>query len=384
MTASFQCDFTDLVASLVAPGVRALHPYQPGKPESELRREYGLDDIIKLASNENPLGPGPKALTAIKASLPELARYPDGNGFELKQALAQHHNVEPECITLGNGSNDVLEILARTFLTPADEVVFSAHCFAVYPLATQAIGSQARIARAYSDNHPMAYGHDLTAFQELLNERTRVVFIANPNNPTGTWTSTTELELFLDSVPIQTLVVVDEAYFEYVEDPAYTSAIPWIQRYPNLIVTRTFSKAYGLAGLRVGYTVSHPQVAELMNRVRQPFNVNSLALNAALAALTDDGYLKHSRELNNTGLAQLRVALNNLGFRYLPSIANFLCVEVSHQDNTRLGQEVFQQLLTQGIIVRPIANYGLPNFIRVTVGTEQENQRFIEALSKVI
>jgi histidinol-phosphate aminotransferase len=269
--------------------------------------------------------------------------------------------------------------MTRAFLTPNDEAIVSAHAFAIYALVIQAVGAQARVASAHSDNHPMCYGHNLDAFAALLNQRTRMVFIANPNNPTGTWVRAEELAAFLDAVPTHVLVLLDEAYFEYVEDPAYKTAIPWIKRYPNLVVTRTFSKAYGLAGLRVGYAVSHPQVADLLNRVRQPFNVNSPALAAATAALSDDDYLHASRAANRSGMRQLRQGLDELGLRYLPSMANFLCINVG-----RSGQEVFQQLLTKGVIVRTVGGYGLPDFIRVTIGTEQENQRFITALSEVL
>lgn len=364
---------------LAVPGVRALHPYQPGKPESELKREYGLDDIIKLASNENPLGPSPKVCAALQGELAVLARYPDGNGFELKAALADKHRVSSAHITLGNGSNDVLELLARAFLDSRAEAVFSEHAFAVYPLATQASGARARIAKAHSDNHPMAYGHDLDAFKALINKKTRLLFIANPNNPTGTWNTASELEAFLSDLPGHVLAVVDEAYFDYVESDDYASALPWIGRFANLVVTRTFSKAYGLAGLRIGYAVSSPQIADLLNRVRQPFNVNSLALRAALAALADRDYIDHSCAVNRAGLQQLRAGLARMGLRCLPSVANFLCIQLD-----RPGQEIFESLLRQGIIVRPITNYGLPDFIRVTVGTEPENRRFLEALEPLL
>ncbi len=281
------CDF-DFFA-LAAPGVRTLQPYQPGKPESELRREYGLSDIVKLASNENPLGPSPKALIAVRAALSGLARYPDGNGFELKTALSAKLGLSTAMLTLGNGSNDVLELVARAFLTPAHEAVFSEHAFAVYPIVTQAIGATARVAKANPPDHPMPHGHNPAALLALINDQTRVLFIANPNNPTGTWLKTAELETLLAAVPEQVIVVVDEAYVEYVEAEAdCPNALHGLDRFPNLIVTRTFSKAYGLAGLRVGYAVSHPQIADLLNRVRQPFNVNSLALVAATAALDDE------------------------------------------------------------------------------------------------
>jgi histidinol-phosphate aminotransferase len=364
---------------LAAPGVRTLRPYQPGKPESELRRELGLEKIIKLASNENPLGPSPKAIAAVQANLAELARYPDGNGFELKTALAEHHGVELENITLGNGSNDVLELVARAFLTPDHEAVFSEHAFAVYPLVTRAIGAHARVTSANPADHPMPYGHDLEAMAASINARSRVVFLANPNNPTGTWLTAQALERFLRKVPDQVVVVLDEAYFEYVDETDYPDTIPWIRRFPNVIVTRTFSKVYGLAGLRVGYAISHPQVADLLNRVRQPFNVNIPALAGAVAALGDTGYLQRSVAANRLGMEQLRSAFDGLGLRYLPSVGNFLCLEFD-----RPGREIFTALLGKGVIVRPVDNYGLPCFLRVTVGTEQENQCLTQALTQVL
>ena len=370
------CDFLPLAA----PGVRTLQAYQPGKPESELRREYGLTDIVKLASNENPLGPSPKALVAVREALSGLARYPDGNGFELKTALSARLNTPMATLTLGNGSNDVLELAARAFLTPAHEAIFSQHAFAVYPIVTQAIGATARIAKANPPDHPMPYGHNPAAILDLINDRTRIVFIANPNNPTGTWLTTAELESLLAAVPESVIVVVDEAYGEYVEAAAdCPNALPWLDRFPNLIITRTFSKAYGLAGLRVGYAVSHPQVADLLNRVRQPFNANSLALVAATAALDDHDYLERSRTLNRAGMRQLQDACRTLGLTWLPSVGNFLCVNVG-----RPGREVFVELLKRGVIVRPVDNYGLPDFLRISIGSQAENARLIEALGAVL
>ncbi|MDX1605689.1 MAG: histidinol-phosphate transaminase, partial [Candidatus Competibacterales bacterium] len=316
------CDFLELAA----PGVRSLQPYQPGKPEDELRRELGLNEIVKLASNENPLGPSPQALAAIREATTDLARYPDGNGYALKRTLAEHHDVAPESITLGNGSNDILELIARTFLTPAHEAVFSAHAFAVYPLAVQAVGAQARVVPALGDDSAMPRGHDLDGFLDRIGPDTRICFIANPNNPTGTWLGPAALERFLEALPTRVLAVLDEAYFEYAEDDDYASALPWLERFPNLIVTRTFSKAYGLAGLRVGYGLSQPAVADLLNRVRQPFNVNTLAQQAALAALADRDHLARSRAVNRAGLAQLREACLARGLEVLPSAANFLCL----------------------------------------------------------
>ena len=366
--------------SLAAPGVRTLQPYQPGKPESELRREYGLSDIVKLASNENPLGPSPKALAAVREALPDLARYPDGNGFALKTALSAKLGVPMAALTLGNGSNDVLELAARAFLTPEHEAVFSEHAFAVYPIATQAVGATARVANANPPGHAMPYGHDLAAIRASISDRTRVVFVANPNNPTGTWLKTAELEGFLEAVPESVIVVVDEAYFEYVEaEMDCPNALRWLDRFPNLIVTRTFSKAYGLAGLRVGYAVSQPQVADLLNRVREPFNVNSLALAAATAALDDLAHLERSRAVNRAGMNRLQEFCRRQGLAWLPSAGNFLCVDVG-----RPGREVFLELLKRGVIARPVDNYGLPRFLRISIGTEAENARLIETLGDAL
>ncbi len=361
------------------PAVQRLSPYQPGKPEAELRRELGLAHIVKLASNENPLGCSPRATAAMQAALTDIARYPDGNGYALKHALASRFALSPDCITLGNGSNDVLELLGRAYLGPGRHAVFSEHAFAVYPLVVQAVGAEARVAPALATDSAMPYGHDLAAFHQRIDYDTRLVFIANPNNPTGTWLSSAQLEDFIGAVPPQTLVVIDEAYCEYAEKPDYASVAPWLSRWPNLVVLRTFSKAYGLAGLRVGYALSHPEVADILNRVRQPFNVNSLGLCAAEAALEDSEFLDVSCTVNRQGMAQLHAACERLGLRVLPSAANFLCIDLA-----RPGVPIFERLLQHGVIVRPVAGYGLPNALRVTVGTEAENQHFITALTEVL
>ena len=359
--------------ALATPGVRGLNPYQPGKPLSELEREYGVRDAVKLASNENPLGPSPKALEAARAALADMARYPDGNSFELKQALARRHGVSAAAITLGNGSNDVLELVARGFLGPALAAVYSEHAFAVYPIVTQAIGAQHRVAPARE------YGHDLEAMAALVDERVRVLFIANPNNPTGTWLPAGQLEAFLQSLPDRLIVVLDEAYFEYVDELDYPDSTSWIARFPNLVVTRTFSKAFGLAGLRIGYAVSDPQVADVLNRVRQPFNVNLAAQAAALAALDDRDYLEQSVRANREGMAQMTAGLRTLGIGYIPSVGNFLAVDLG-----RTAAPVYESLLREGVIVRPVANYGMPNHLRITIGTEGENARCLAALAKVL
>lgn len=364
---------------LATPGVQGLQPYEPGKPLSELEREYGVRDAIKLASNENPLGPSPAALEAARGVLGEMSRYPDGNGFELKRALGARFGLETAGITLGNGSNDVLEIIARAFLAPGLEAVFSQHAFAVYPIVTQAIGATARVAPAHDGERGPRYGHDLDAMAAAIGDKTRVVFIANPNNPTGTWLNRDELERFLERVPPRVVVVLDEAYVEYVTEPDYPDSLPWLSRFPNLILTRTFSKAYGLAGLRVGFALSHPEIANLLNRVRQPFNVNHIALAAATAALGDRAHLEASLKLNQAGQVQWAEAATELGLDYIPSAGNFVCLDVG-----RPAAAVYEQLLREGVIVRPVAAYGLPNHLRITFGLAQENRRAINALRKVL
>lgn len=364
--------------NLATPGIQALQPYLPGKPVAELEREYGITDAVKLASNENPFGPSPLALAAAREVLEDLSRYPEGSGWLLAGRLAGLHALERDSVTLGNGSNDVLDIIARVFLTPAHEAVFSQYAFAVYPIAVQAAGAKARIAPAHDGSKGPAYGHDLDAMYALVGPDTRLVFIANPNNPTGTWLESNALEAFISSLPAHVMVVVDEAYFEYVDKPGYPDASAWLQRFPNLIVTRTFSKAYGLAGLRVGYALSHPDVADLLNRVRQPFNVNMVAQAAALAALDDSEYLQHVVQRNREGMQQLLAGFGGLGLPYIESAGNFVAVE------TGRGLQRYEALLQRGVIVRPIANYGMPDHLRVTVGRADENARLLAALEQVL
>ncbi|CAK0769007.1 Histidinol-phosphate aminotransferase 1 [Gammaproteobacteria bacterium] len=363
----------ELFQKLATPGVGGLTPYQPGKPIEELEREYGVSNAIKLASNENPLGPSPLALTAAHSAVHDLARYPDGSGFTLRRALSERLGVERDAITLGNGSNDVLELIARAFVTPQDEVIYSEHAFAVYPLVTQAIGAHGVVAPARD------FGHDLAAMAAAVTPRTRLIFIANPNNPTGTWLLNHELEDFIQGLPAHVIVVIDEAYCEYVTHPDYPDALLWLERHPNLVVTRTFSKAYGLAGLRVGYAVSHPVLAEFLNRVRQPFNVNSIALAAATAALEDDNYLARTRRLNAEGMVELTAGITALGLSHISSVGNFVAVDVG-----RPAGSVYEALLREGVIVRPLANYGMPRHLRVTIGLSVENARFLEALTRVL
>jgi histidinol-phosphate aminotransferase len=365
---------TDFLA-LAQPGVQKLSPYVPGKPVDELARELDLDpaSIVKLASNENPLGPSAKSLEAIRGELAELTRYPDGNGFELKSRLAARCGVQISQVTLGNGSNDILDLVARAYLAPGLNAVFSQYAFAVYPISTQAVGAQGKVVPAKE------YGHDLEAMLAAIDENTRVVFIANPNNPTGTWFGPDALERFLARVPQNVLVVLDEAYIEYAEGDELPDGLQYLARYDNLLVSRTFSKAYGLASLRVGYALSSAQIADVLNRVRQPFNVNSLALAAACAALDDAGYLAKSRQLNDAGMAQLEAGLCEQGLSWIPSKGNFIAVDFG-RDTAAINQA----LLREGVIVRPVAGYGMPNFLRVSIGLPAENARFLEALAKVL
>src|SRR5882724_6315466 len=354
--------------------IRAIAPYQPGKPIAELAREMGLNEkkIVKLASNENPSGIPPKAKAAIKRELAQLARYPDGNAFELKAALSRRYGVPQECIVVGNGSNDLLEMAAGAFLAPARAAVYSQHAFAVYPLATQARGAEGIVVPAKD------YAHDLEAMLAAITLETRLVFIANPNNPTGTFATGAELENFIANVPRDVAVVVDEAYSEYLPPNLRYDCVALLRKHPNFIVTRTFSKVYGLAGLRVGYGLMHPHVADLLNRVRQPFNVNSLALAAAAAALEDRKFVAKSTKMNRSGLAKLERALKTLGLETIPSCANFITFRVSR------ARTVYDRLLRQGVIVRPLAGYDMPDHLRVTVGTPKENGKFLKALTAAL
>ncbi|MCL7421971.1 MAG: histidinol-phosphate transaminase [Methylobacter sp.] len=361
------------ICDLAVPGVQQLVPYVPGKPIEELERELGLTRIVKLASNENPLGPGKKALAAIQATLSQLALYPDGNGFNLKQALARKYGVETGQITLGNGSNEILELVARAFLTTEHEVVFSQHAFAVYPIVTQAVGAKAVVVPAVN------YGHDLEAMLQAVNEKTRLVFVANPNNPTGTWVDQSCLERFIKALPETCLCVLDEAYYEFVDSTDPVDSIGWLKKYPNLLITRTFSKAYGLAGLRVGYGLSSPELADILNRVRQPFNNNMLALAAAEAALSDAEHLERTITVNARGMQQLTDGFRKLGLEWIPSHGNFVSVDLKQP-----GLPVYEALLRKGVIVRPVANYEMPSHLRVSIGTEVENRIFLNALSDIL
>ncbi len=355
--------------SLALPGVVELSPYQPGKPEEELKRELKLDRIVKLASNENPLGCSPLAQQALNKSI-NLARYPDGGAYQLKQALADKLGVSTDQLTIGNGSNDVLELAVRSFVGQTDRVVISQHAFAVYYLASKAVGADIHIIPA------LKWGHDLRSMASIAAAGAKLVFIANPNNPTGTYHSLESMKTFLSAVPESTIVIIDEAYVEYTD--ANETALDLLGEFPNLIITRTFSKVYGLAGLRIGYGISSAQIANMLNRVRQPFNANTQAQNAAIAALGDVDFIKQSVELNHRQKKVLYAGFEKLGLSYIGSQGNFVSVEIGDEKG------VYQRMLEQGVIVRPIANYQMPGWLRFTIGTEQENQLALAALQKAL
>ena len=354
--------------------IRAIAPYQGGKPISELARELCLNeaDIVKLASNENPLGISPKAQMAIEEAIADIARYPDGNSFALRDAVSQKFGVEKPQIVFGNGSNDILELAARAYLQAGDEAIFSQHAFAVYPLVTQAVGATGVVVPAKN------YAHDLDGFLKAITPKTKLIFIANPNNPTGTLIKKDALKAFIHAVPRQVLIVLDEAYDEYLSVDDKSEAIGWLAEFDHLIISRTFSKAYGLAGLRIGFGIMHADVADMLNRVRQPFNVNSLAQVAAVASLADDDFVARSYALNQAGMEQLTQGLQKIGLEYIPSQANFVSFAIKN------AAAVNQKLLQNGVIVRAIANYEMPDYLRVSIGLFSENARFLTVLEQIV
>lgn len=360
---------------LIVPAVRALSPYVPGKPVSELEREYGISDVIKLASNENPWQASPAALAAMRAAVDEVWLYPDGSAHELRAELSRFLGVPADCLTLGNGSNDLLMLLAEATLTPAHNAVYSQYGFAIYPLVIGATGAAARVAPALPADHAMPLGHDLDAMAALIDAGTRLVFVANPNNPTGTWLDNAALKRFIAQAGPDTLVVLDEAYFEYARGIGVADGTQWLAEFPNLVVMRTFSKAWGLAGVRVGYSVSHPEVADALNRVRPAFNVNNVAQAGATASLRDPAHMEYCVAQSRVELAFVQEQLAARGLRPVPSAANFVLVRVG----PRAG-DIYQALLRGGVIVRPVAGYGLPEYLRISVGTRAQNQRLLQVL----
>ena len=358
---------TDL-KQLVPEWVRSLTPYPPGKPVEELEREYGITDSIKIASNENPLGPSPKAVAAVIEAVKSMHRYPDGEAFYLRRAVAQKLGVSPENLLFGNGSNEIIELAARTFLRPGDEAVMATQTFIIYRSVVQALGGSPREVPLRN------YTHDLDAIAEAIGPRTKMVFLANPNNPTGTIFKRQEWDEFLAAVPRKVVIVMDEAYSEFVDDPDYPNSLDDHGENRLIITLRTFSKIYGLAALRVGYGVAAPEVVDLMNRVRQPFNVSSVAQVAALAALDDREHVESTRRVNREGMVYLKREFDRLGLAWVPSWANFILVQVGN------GAQIYERLLRLGVIVRPMGFYGFPEHVRVTVGTPAENERFVAAL----
>ncbi|MEE3241315.1 MAG: histidinol-phosphate transaminase [Pseudomonadota bacterium] len=358
---------------LARPQVQSMQPYQAGKPVEQAQRELGVEKFVKLASNENPRGPSAAVIAAINQAGQEVNRYPDANGYYLKQRLAEMHRVEAHCITLGCGSNDLLELIASAYLDHYCSAVVSQYAFLVYGLAI------ARSGAATIEVPALDYGHDLAAMNAAVVENTRVIYLANPNNPTGTYATYEELLALLEGLPSSVLVVLDEAYCEYIDNPNYPDGIALQKKYPNLIVTRTFSKAYGLGGLRVGYSISDPAIADAMNRVRQPFNVSSVSLAAAQAALADSAYLETSVAYNKQGMQLLTEGFQSLGVDYIDSAANFVTFK-SPYDAAILNQD----LLAKGVIVRPLANYQMADCLRVSIGLEDENRFFLQALAELL
>ena len=364
---------------LATSGIQKLTPYQPGKSVAELERELGISNSIKLASNENPLGPSALALSAIEENASSINYYPEG-GYALSNKLALLHQVDPANITLGNGSNEILELVTRAFLTPQHSAVFSEYSFAVYPIVVQAVGAKAHVAKAFPEDHQtMPLGHDPDALLAQVDDSTRIIFIANPNNPTGTWLTPDALENLFSRIAQDVIIVLDLAYTEYMDEDVKPPLGKWLQQFPNLVVTQTFSKVYGLAGLRIGYSISNIEIANILNRARQPFNTNSLAQAAAIASLDDEEHVINSVSMNNAGKAYLQSAFSDMGLRYLPTMGNFISVNVE-QD----GMALYQRLLQQGVIVRPVTNYAMPDYLRITIGTQQQNERFIETFRQCL
>jgi histidinol-phosphate aminotransferase len=359
---------------LVADYIKKLVPYVPGKPIEELERELGIKDSIKIASNENPVGPSPKAVAAVRKALKDLHRYPDGNATTFKDKLAQKLGLSPDMIVTGNGSNEVLELIAATFMRPGDHAVISEHAFVVYDLSVDSRGYEKTVVPPGKD-----YGHDLRAMARAVKDNTRLIFIANPNNPTGTYVTDREVDELFESIPSDVIVVIDEAYYEYVNRKDFPDGVELVKAGRNVVATRTFSKIYGLAGLRMGYGVMSKDKADYMNRVRQPFNTNLLAQAAAEAALDDAEFLKKVRALNRKGMAYLEKQFKKMKIEFLPSVGNFILFK-SPVD----AKQLYDQLLHQGVIVRPMGGYRLPQWLRVTVGLPEENERFIQALKELV
>tara|TARA_R110000868_G_scaffold53661_6_gene168120 strand:+ start:2548 stop:3663 length:1116 start_codon:yes stop_codon:yes gene_type:complete len=357
---------------LANPGISSLTPYKPGKPLEELERELGITNSIKLASNENPLGPSPKALQAMESILPQSHIYPDGGCYELKQTLASFLSLDTAQITIGNGSENILEIIGKAYLQAGSSAVISQYAFLTIPLIIQSFGATINTAPAVN------WGHDIDNMLKAIDNHTRVLFLVNPNNPTGTYTNKQDFTKLMNSVPPHIIVVLDEAYSEYISEPDYPDALSYLAHHPNLIITRTFSKAYGLAALRIGYAVSSPEIADILNRARLPFNVNALAAKAAHASILDQDHVRKTVTMATEGRKQLEEGLTKLKLSFIPSLANFITVDVHD------CQDIYQKLLQEGVIVRPLKCYDMPRHIRVTISTHDDNQRFLTSIQKVM
>ncbi len=358
---------------LMRKNLEDLIPYEPGKPIEEVKREYGLKEVIKMASNENCLGPSPLAVEALRKALSNIHLYPDGGGFSLRRKIAQRLGLKMENIILGNGSDEIIRMIVETFLNPGEETIMGDPAFIIYEMATKVMNGNC--IKVPLKN----YAHDLYAMREKITPRTKLFFVSNPNNPTGTMVRRKEVDEIMKDFPEHTIAVFDEAYYEYIEEEDFPDTLYWLKRGKNIIILRTFSKIYGLAGLRIGYAISSPQIISALNRVRQPFNTNSLAQTAALAALDDEEHVRRSRELNRKGKEYFYREFRRMGLEFIPTATNFILVNVK-----RDGREVFEKLLRKGIIVRPMSGYGLSTFIRVTIGREEENQKFISSLKEVM
>jgi histidinol-phosphate aminotransferase len=353
--------------------IRNLTPYQPGKPIEEVERELGIPSVIKLASNENPLGASPLALASAQNALLKAQMYPDGGCYDIKQALAKFLKINPTQLTIGNGSENILELIAKSYLTKDTAAVVSQYAFQTIQILITSYAAEMIMVPARE------FGHDVKAMLAAINEKTRIIFMVNPNNPTGTFASVEEIKLLLESVPPHVLMVMDEAYHEYIQQADHVDLISLISKYPNLVITRTFSKAYGLAGLRLGYAISSPEIADILNRARLPFNVNSVASAACVAALQDQNHIVKTLAVNTQGMQQLENAFASMKIKYIPSRCNFIAFDIAQN-----AIEIYQKLLYQGVIVRPLGAYGMPTFLRVTIGTLQENEKFIRALHEVL
>jgi histidinol-phosphate aminotransferase len=362
-------------SELARPSVRGLTPYVPGRPITEIEREFGIHDVIKLASNENPHGPSPAALEAMRAALGESCLYPDNNAHALKEALSRHLSIERECISIGNGSNELLFLLADVFLDGGASALYSQFGFSTYRIAVAKSGARAIEVPALARDSAMPLGHDLPAIASAIAADSKLLYIANPNNPTGTWANAPEVKQLIERVPTHTIVALDEAYLEFGRERGSQDALSWLTEHPNLVILRTFSKAYGLAGLRVGYALSHPEIAGLLNRVRPAFNVNSVAQAGAIAALADQAYMRRAVAVTLRELDRVRGELAALGLWAAPSAGNFLLVDLGSE-----ALSTHHALLRHGVIVRPVADYGLAPYLRISIGLPEQNDRLLAAL----